>query len=578
MPLSPVLEPLQVATAALVKTWCALLSPYYNKHCGSMDLDLKLYPKGIAPTISNQFAHGMYLLLAYDVIPGLPSILKNQYESLAIANIQYLLSLVEDDGKIPLYSRGQYWQSGFNSWAYIALLWSYELLKQNRTHPEIANGIKHALNRIGPVFHEIISKRMEVPTDPAKDTFLGNIPAWDGYLLYQLGRLFDNQDYQNDASSFFDGWILPFQSPYGYWSEGKGMVVNYSHVTALAVGLYAEASQCLKALDAIRRAYPFFKATRYPDGTSSVVSDVRMRYSEQPFMHLVPGYLESEEGILTCTQQIEGMHSFLVNHEVEDNIALSLAFFTPFCSTLFTNPPISQASLSYTDPTTQDGFPFCWIRNEHWHVAGSTQLQPEIPVRWILDTQQFIEVWHSQAGICIGGGGSQYNPRFSTIRKCTGSRGYIPTLLEWDYIHSESGSLLVGFDADRIRITIDLLKEQLILSFQLVEIQNRDDRYELALQIPRIQNSTVESSRGEQWEIAPDLGWEKYVTSTGWFKVKGIQYSYPPDSLVEYPVIPFNPYRQDTLPEPSDYTIRLSSPITEKRKSIRLQALPGTGV
>ena len=128
--------------------------------------------------------------------------------------------------------------------------------------------------------------------------------------------------------------------------------------------------------------------------------------------------------------------------------------------------------------------PVARLDNADWSALLSCQRNAESPSRFASDSQNFIEAWHRQAGCVLGGGGSKYAPRFSTFRKRTGSRGYIPTDATLTVHAPDRAACEYAFDADRLQAELALSGEELYLNFRIVRRQDADDIYEAAIFLP----------------------------------------------------------------------------------------------
>ncbi len=164
--------------------------------------------------------------------------------------------------------------------------------------------------------------------------FVGNHDTWHGLLFYRAGRHFRREDLMAYARDFMARCVLPFQTADGYWPEGQGIVVGYALVTAQAVSLYAELSGDTAAQDAIGRFFGFYDFFSFPDGTTSVAVDVRMRYSLMPFMFLPPGFLHCAAGRGVVLARLQAARRYFAEAGVHDNgarrVSPSLASFADY--------------------------------------------------------------------------------------------------------------------------------------------------------------------------------------------------------------------------------------------------------
>ncbi len=212
---------------------------------------------------------------------------------------------------------------------------------------------------------------------------------------------------------------------------------------------------------------------------------------------------------------------------------------------------------------------FCGVRLRQAYLGW--QVTPEHPSRFVLDSQSFVEVWHSRAGYVAGMGGSKFMPRFSTMRRVNEGRAYIPERVSDVTASATEARASFGFGADDIEIAVSVQGEVCQLSARLLRPAGKA-RYEAALILPFRHDESV-AIDGETVKIEPGvsihLNWVgRPVKELVW---RGLAWRMPEGATLEYPIVPHNSYTQDGLPKPEDYVARLSFPVSDARQAVTIR-------
>ena len=551
------IEPMQDAAADLLLTWARVLAPHYGPS-GSMDLDLADFPEAEGPSYYNQVAHYPFLLLSENIVPGATQDECVQFRETALANIGYILSITDDEFHTPHYSRGRDWGRHIGEWLNYFLLKSLQLMSRHNIgdqtlHEAMATSIQGAV--------EQLVDRFKARFKDAPIKFPGNHATWHGLLFYEAGQYFNRQDWVDFANDFFERYIVPTQRADGVWPEGDGIVVNYSMVTAQAVSLYAEHSDNTDARNCMARALGFFQFLSLPDGSSSVAADCRMRYSPRPFVFVPPSFLQSEAGRQLCHDRVVGCCEQVKQSKASDNGAQGLAFYATYVQYLFEHTQIQNT----LDPKPPVDIAVGRIDNNNWTGFLSWQLIDEQPNRFILDTQHFLELSHKQSGYLIGGGNSKYMPRFSTIRRKNSGRSYIPNSAKCTEKTPTQITSVYTFGNDQIEVCLSIDQDQAQLTFTVLDNPSNAD-YEAGLMLLLKAGEKVIVG-DEALEVLPLALINQSVQQDG-FVWRDRNFSAPMGAMLEYPLIPHNPYTQHGLPTEDAYIGRLSFPINNKAQVI----------
>ena len=557
------MDELRQATSDLTIEWARLLAPHFGPS-GSMDLDLLLWPQAEGPSFYNQYSHFVFLQLATGEVPGATAAERKTYLSLALANLDYTLSITDAEFHTPHYSRGKDWGRHIGEWLVYYQLCSLELMERHALgFADLrARLAKVVVGAVTTLHAQFVAKYAVTPTE-----FVGNHATWHGLLFYRAGHHFRRKDWTTYARDFFARCVLPFQADAGYWPEGQGIVVGYALVTAQAVSLYAELSGDTTAQDAIGRFFGFYDFFSFPDGTASVAVDVRMRYSLMPFMFLPPGFLRFAAGRAVVLARLQAARRYFAEAGVHDNGAQSFTFFGSFAEYVF-EPEVRHRAVKVQHPAT---LPAARLVQGGWQAYLGWQVVPEHPSRFILDSQSFIEVWHRDAGYLVGMGGSKFMPRFSTVRRVDEGRAYIPERVSGVTVGAEAASVVFGFGSDDVELALSVKDGICRVSARLVRPAAKA-HYEAALILPFRHGETLVMD-GVTQKIEPggsvQLNWlGRPVRQLSW---RGRTWQLPEGAVIEYPIVPHNSYTQDGLPKPADYVGRLSFPVSTSEQAMTIR-------
>ncbi|MBT3601636.1 MAG: hypothetical protein HOE48_11095 [Candidatus Latescibacteria bacterium] len=548
---------LRDASADMLLAWARQAVPHYGAS-GSMDLDLPGFPDAEGPTYYNQFAHYALLLLSEGVVPGAGDDERTQFREAALGNIRYILSMTDTEFHTPHFSRGRDWGRHVGEWLNIYLLRSLHVMEAHDVgdadlRDEIAKSVQGAV--------AILVSRFQSRFDDAPVQFPGNHATWHGLLFYEAGQYFDQVDWMDFAKAFFAKYIIPTQRPNGVWPEGDGIVVNYSLVTTQAVSLFAEASGDSLALESMARALGFFKYFSLPDGSSGVAGDCRMRYHARPMVFLPPSFLRSDSGRQLWLDRVNGYRQSLDESELVDNAAQGLAFYGASVQALF-EWHVADDTLLEVIP---EDVPVGRIDLDAWTGFLSWQLTPEHASRFILDAQNFVEIYHSESGYLVGAGNSKYMPRFSTVRRIDSGRSYIPDFAECvEQSDTEVVSVYV-FGTDQVQVSLSVEDNKCCVRARLLT-EGADADYEFGLMLAFKKDEIIQLG-DTSLDVLP-LAMINHRFGDEGLVWRERSFDVPTGAVLDYPLIPHNPYTQHGLPTEEAYIARLSFRVSEEEKTV----------
>lgn len=553
---------LAAATSELLVDWAALLAPHFGAK-GSMDLDLRDWPGAQGPSYYNQFSHYPFLLLATGEVPGADEPTRARYLSLALRNLEYVRSITDAEFHTPHFSRGREWGRHVGEWLNYYLLCSLEVMERRQLgSAELRAGVARAVAGATDVLHRrFVEKYAVTPRE-----FVGNHDTWHALLFYRAGRYFKRPDWKRYARDFFGRCVIPFQHPDGYWPEGHGIVVGYALTTAEAVSIYAELSGDEAAQASLGRFLGFYSYFCLPDGSTAAVIDVRMRYYRMPFLFLPPGFLGHATGRELALARVRAARTYFNANGVHDNGAQSFAFFSSFAEFVFARDA-QPGEIRLQEPAT---LPAARCLSGPWHGYLGWQLTPEHSSRFVLDTQNFVELWHRDAGYLVGTGGSKFMPRFSTVRRTNGGRAYLPDRAEKVRASDAAAEIALHFGGDEFRVELTLADQRATIAARAAQCET-GATYEFGVLLALRRGEKLVLDEVEE-TIDPTVlihaqGGPRPVATLRW---RGLTWQLPAGAQLDYPVVPHNSYTQDGLPAPDDYVGRLSFPLTAAVKAIHL--------
>jgi hypothetical protein len=557
---------LRDASAALILDWARAALPHYGP-AGSMDLDTSGVPDSAGPSYYNQFAHWPLLMLAEGVLAGATDEERPRFRAAAIRNIEYLLSITDEEFSTPHYSLGRDWGRHVGEWSNYYLMKSLALMRERDAGaPELRERLERAVRgAVGRIYESFM--KSHGPDAPPAPRFPGNHAAWHGLLLAEAGARFKEPRWVELGRHFFRTRVLPFQLPSGCWPEGGGIVVNYSMVTAQALSLYAGLAGDRDARDAVARYLSFIRFFTFPDGSSAVVADCRQRYHARPMVFLPPLFMRDPEGREDCLRRIRGFHEHLRTEGVKPLGVQGLAFFATVAEFLLGEKESA--------PGTFGALPVSGIdvsRHEagQWTAFVSRQLVEETPSRWILDAQNLLEIHHRGGGYLVGGGNGKYQPRFSTIRRRNAGRAYVPETATSLVVEERRAVVRYGFGGDGVELALEVRPEEVRASFRVSQLAAPGTVYEAALMLDVHPGESIRCDDREYVVDAFGLIEHAFGTEGGKIEWRGRSLAVPPGALLTYPIVPHNPYRQDGISLPESYAARVAAEVGEEMRSFRL--------
>jgi len=546
---------LRRVAAELTLDWARLIAPHYGPS-GSLDLDLLDWPNAEGPSYYNQFSFHTLLQLSQGIVPGATPSERDQFRALALHNIEYCLGMTDAEFHTPHYSRGRDWGRHIGEWLNYYLLCALEIMEQDGIgSADIRDKMRVAIaGATDALYQRFLAKFAITPSE-----FVGNHDTWHALLFYRAGCYFKRREWQEYGQDFMSRCVLPFQSTDGYWPEAHGIVVGYSLVTALAVSVYSELSGDQAALAAIGKVIGFTDYFTFPDGSNAVVVDVRMRYHRRPMAFMPPGFLRNPNGVVLAMRNIRALRECLMESGIMDNGAQAFAFFGSFTEVLYAPRP-NTVTVSDFSPKN---IPAVRINRDGWVGYVGWQLAPEWGSnRFVLDSQNFLELWHAKAGYLAGTGNSKSMPRFSTVRRTSHGRAYVPDRALGRRINEHEALAEFDYGSDTVAVRMTITDGSCEIAARIIRHES-GATYEFALLLAVEPDEVIDHSSTES-TICP----ERLLNIKDEFQWRGIHWQLPAAANFEYPIVPHNSYTQNGMPKPSDYVARISFKLEPHEQSI----------
>jgi hypothetical protein len=224
----------------------------------------------------------------------------------------------------------------------------------------------------------------------------------------------------------------------------------------------------------------------------------------------------------------------------------SLAHFSAFAAAAHAEPP--DAAWGSREPGPVRVEQVARVSDPRWTAFVSTQITSEQASVFHFDTQNFIEVWNRDARLLIGGGQSKYTPRFSTLRRTSGSRGYIPTAATITERTARRVVAMYDFDDDQVRARVEIVGDEIHVGFKVVRRGTRSETYEAGVVLFIKPGDSVRIGGEPPRPLDPeDCVQHTFVEQGESFQFRGATFLPPASASLWYPMMGWNPYARNTL-------------------------------
>ncbi len=379
-------------------------------------------------------------------------------------------------------------------------------------------------------------------TDPIR-----NIPAHHAMGVYAASLVLGRDDWAAAAVDYLHRTVAE-QDPAGFWSEHQGPVVAYNIVYVDALGCYYGMSGDSSVLPALERSAAFHANLSYPDGTMVETVDER-NYYHHSAASLSVGFLASPPG-RGYLRWLARLRRAAGEPMPADTIASMISHGQ--------DGPAEEVAAERTEHRFVLGESDALVqRRSPWFAALSAYHGPQGPNRWIQDRQAHLSVYHDAVGLIISGSNTRLQPAWSTF-----------TIGDQALLAHRAGDEDPDFAArpglDHLPTSATLRSAELGLELDYagvpvtVRLELTDAAATLRYAVPGQADRPVAAHAGfvpqlgEPWQAGEHRGVldETPIRLTGadgdgWFAHRGWRVSLPPEAIVDWPVLPHNPYTRD---------------------------------
>lgn len=391
-----------------------------------------------------------------------------------------------------------------------------------------------------------------------------NIPVHHAMALYHAGQSLKRPEWSEQATAFMKK-VVAAQDPGGFWSEGQGPVVGYNNVYIDSIGVYYALSGDKTVLPALEKAAAFQANFVYPDGSSVATIDERNPYHFiAPVMNV--GFTYSPTGRAHLQRQWEKVKA--MDRGMAADGAASMWLYGQEGEQAAPAADGATFVLGDNDAMTR--------RQGPWFACLSAYTAPVPRSRWVQDRQNFLSLYHDEAGVFLGGGNTKLQPLWSTftvgdvslLKHKPGNESpnfvppkglvHVPASATLD---PETTSLILDYDGTACAVQVDLSNpDQARITYMLTSQPAQPVEAHATL-LPRMKTAwRTESGKSGKLSSEPvHLGPGE---AGAWFEHHGVRISLPPQASIAWPVLPHNPYRKDGRAEPREGRIVITLPFS----------------
>jgi len=377
-------------------------------------------------------------------------------------------------------------------------------------------------------------------------------------LIYLAGRELGKPDWVGLSSGLMKRLIAD-QRPGGYWEEHHGPTLAYNYLTYHGVDQYTAWSGDELGKEALRRGLALHRHWTFPDGTAVECVDGRVRHQSGVWPWGLAGFTRWPEGRGFARLLIESMEgrelsgemlarladAFLMLHEGEEE-----------------SPPqahaLYRATLDQVSVVHKEG---------PWLYGLSGHCSPRWPEnQFCLDRQALASVWREGIGLVLDGSNSKCQPGLATFCRGAGEQADSLPLKAELLTTGEEGEEAVevsyaSFTATLRARVVDSASLELAAS---VRAQPGPEQVMLTLVPNTSFGERVILPGGAEVMLREEPIAARVGASGGTLAFGNMQMRLPPQTLIEYPISPFNSYSADNTSPPSANRLVVRSPVGEE--------------
>jgi len=392
-------------------------------------------------------------------------------------------------------------------------------------------------------------------------TSTNHFAQWAVNLMI-AGRLFGRTEWRLLGEHILKRLATTEQSPDGYWGEYSqaGPTNGYNLLTLAAVGVYWEYTKDPAALAALRRATDFHTHFSYPDGLPVEVINDRNRYWD---LNLYGNFAFThfDDGRAFAALLWEQFPAARLDMESLGRIAQNALYY-------------HQGPLA---PVPQQRAHYAWrlagpagIRKTGPWVTALSGLMSTQPagMRWFLERQANLSVFHQATGLIVSGGNSQAQPELATFWETIhGKAHYLPL---WSRLEmGDAGARLwLAFRTFFAEVVApDPEGSERLLRFIIHGRGPTPENARLALQLCLKEGEELTTGSGLHVRVGRQRLSLSSAQIGGLLSHSGWRLSTSAPASLEWPVFPYNPYRNGPEVQLSRAVAVLSVPLVLKAAS-----------
>ena len=482
-----------------------------------------------------------------------------------------LLQLAQRIGDLLVteYEKGNYTARGDNDWDTYMWLEAYRLL-ENKLGEERRLRWREVLLKNLAELEPKLAKCQDYPwyNAPFIITSPNHYAIYASTLLV-AGHVFDKPGWVKLSTKVLHRFCVEEQAVDGYWGEHSqaGPTTGYDYLTVTQIALYWEYSKDPEALKALRRSTDFHKYYTYPDGTPvETINDRNRHWGVSMWGHF--GFSHFPDGrryaaFLTSFSPYGGdTKSYGGDIQSLGRIAQNAIYYHEGKTA-----PIPQDQPNYSHAMK---VPAGIRKTGPWVVSLSGIIAPAVSLNgFFLDRQGNLSVFNKKTGLIISGANSKRQPELATFTEVIGK----------DSIHMPvSSRLQMNEQVDRLALAYNVFfavldapkPSEKQLKFRFATTYKWGDALSrFNLQLVLKPGETLETGSGRKII----LGKEKIELSGedfgGLIRHNGWTLHLPPGMRLNWPVYPFNPYRDSPETELEQAIGTLSMPLKAEDQELQ---------
>ncbi|MCK5843178.1 MAG: hypothetical protein KAG97_00640, partial [Victivallales bacterium] len=490
------------------------------------------------PTSALQWIHSAFLQVAFGLDEG--SSERAEFYRAGIANLKYSISIIDENGLIPLWSFGNYSRMFRAEWHFYALLCSLNRLLRYEPANELIPGIEKILLDYGAAVFAALEDPANRLTSKAN---CNNHQMWELALLHRLGSRFSRREWRDLADKVYLEEIIPAQTSDGNWNEFGFPTTLYHNISQMALGVYSLSSGSAEAKEAAAKALEFSMNWSYPNHRGIETVDARVVYREKAPAMVDPSWPSLPGGPAYFNDRLAVIDGELSasSRDLPDNLGwLAFAFDS------LTDEECSQPCEIGDRMTLKENLA-AQLRKNKWTAVVSGMRRPSEQGHYAHDLSQYFSLFHQNFGLICGGGNSRRDAYFGTFYNAGGTGAYMATGCR-DITASENGvEVTMEFNEDLLKVALEIKNANLAEIVFTWLTPRENDFWEASFLVPSPPGDTWVTGDGESITVSENerINRNSFCVPDNPTLVlnDNITFTFDAiDSSVRWPLLHYNPY------------------------------------